>query len=337
MKYFFMIVFAFFIYQSAYSQNNVGINTDTPDQSAVLDILSTQKGVLIPRMSFAQKNLISAPAKGLLIYQIDAAEGFYFYNGSAWQTLNGVNGANGANGQGFANGSAAGQLYLTSGSSPFSPQAPVSVTGDITINNSGSTTITSGAVNTTKLANGSVTIQKINAAGTASPTTFLRGDGEWAAPAAAGASASTLFARRTTDLLVESNAYQDVVSINLEANKTYLIQSKVLTQRAGSASADVSCRVKFSTNDAVSLIGGVYYGTGYKTGTNFSSSGGFESDGVSDNPATQSVGAKYTVETIIKTVTAGTFTIQVARKSNNTTNNFYVRPISYITASTISE
>ena len=44
---------------------------------------------LIPRMSEAQRNLIASPATGLLVYQIDGASGFYFYDGSAWTSLSG--------------------------------------------------------------------------------------------------------------------------------------------------------------------------------------------------------------------------------------------------------
>ncbi|MEZ4874826.1 MAG: hypothetical protein R2793_05095 [Flavobacteriaceae bacterium] len=71
----------------------VGINTTTPDASASLDIESTNSGILIPRMTEAQKNTIAAPATGLLIYQTDGTDpGFYFYNGTAWDYLT----ANGA-------------------------------------------------------------------------------------------------------------------------------------------------------------------------------------------------------------------------------------------------
>lgn len=342
MKNFFLTIFAVFIYQSVYSQNNVGINTDTPDASAVLDVTSTQKGLLIPRMTLEQRGLIATPAKGLLIFQIDGTQGFYFYDGSVWTALNGIPGPAGTAGpigpagSGFVNGTGPAQVYLTSGSSPYLPQSPVAVNGDVTINNTGTTTIAAGTVNTAKLANSSVTMGKINATGTAGTTTFLRGDGTWATPAS-GTSSSGLFASRTADLLVESGAYQDAVSINLEANKTYTIVSKVILQRAGAVNADVSCRVKFSANDAVSLSGGVFYGTGYKVGSTFSSSGGFESDGISDNNASLIIAPKYIVETVIKTVTGGTFTVQVARKSSNTANSFYVRPGTYITAIPLSE
>ena len=46
----------------------VGVNTDSPHQSSVLDITSTNKGVLLPRMTTAQKTAISNPAVGLLVY-----------------------------------------------------------------------------------------------------------------------------------------------------------------------------------------------------------------------------------------------------------------------------
>ena len=59
---------------------NVGIGTTTPDSSSLLDINSTAKGVLIPRMKTAQKNAIISPATGLLIYQTDSVPGFYYFN-----------------------------------------------------------------------------------------------------------------------------------------------------------------------------------------------------------------------------------------------------------------
>jgi len=67
----------------------VGINTDNsaPDGSAMLDIKSTDKGLLIPRMNAAQRLAIAAPTTGLLVYQTDGNDGFYFYNGTAWISL----------------------------------------------------------------------------------------------------------------------------------------------------------------------------------------------------------------------------------------------------------
>jgi Chaperone of endosialidase/Head domain of trimeric autotransporter adhesin len=72
---------------SATAQNNVGIGTTTPDASAVLDLTATTKGLLAPRMTQAQRNAITAPATGLLIYQTDNTPGFYAYNGTAWAAV----------------------------------------------------------------------------------------------------------------------------------------------------------------------------------------------------------------------------------------------------------
>ncbi len=63
---------------------NVGIGTTTPAASAQLDVSSTTKGILIPRMSQSQRNLIPSPDPGLMIYQNDNTPGIYTWNGTAW-------------------------------------------------------------------------------------------------------------------------------------------------------------------------------------------------------------------------------------------------------------
>jgi len=71
------------------SAQNVGINTDgaAPDASAMLDVKSSAKGLLMPRMTKAQRDAITSPANGLLIYQTDNTAGFYYYNGSVWTAV----------------------------------------------------------------------------------------------------------------------------------------------------------------------------------------------------------------------------------------------------------
>lgn len=60
-------------------------NTNTPPvASAMLDVTSTSKGMLIPRMTAAQKTAIASPATGLLIYQTTPPVGFYYFNGIIW-------------------------------------------------------------------------------------------------------------------------------------------------------------------------------------------------------------------------------------------------------------
>jgi microcystin-dependent protein len=85
-----LTIFVFlFLMSSILLSQNVGINTDgsTPDGSAMLDVKSSNKGILIPRMTAAQKTAILSPATGLMIYQTDATAGFYYYNGSVWTLI----------------------------------------------------------------------------------------------------------------------------------------------------------------------------------------------------------------------------------------------------------
>lgn len=66
---------------------NVGIGTTKPDKSALLDLSSNAKGLLIPRMTLSQRSNIVNPATGLMIYQTDLLAGFYYYDGSGWKSL----------------------------------------------------------------------------------------------------------------------------------------------------------------------------------------------------------------------------------------------------------
>ena len=68
-------------------QAQVGINEDNtqPDASALLDVKSSTKGMLVPRMTTTQRNLISSPATGLLVFDTTTGS-FWFYNGS-WTDL----------------------------------------------------------------------------------------------------------------------------------------------------------------------------------------------------------------------------------------------------------
>ncbi|MEJ5105986.1 hypothetical protein [Chryseobacterium sp. MYb328] len=103
------------------------------------------------------------------------------------QGIQGVTGATGITGAGFSNGTTGGQLILTNSSAPFSPGTPVNMSGDATINASGTLTIGTNKITTTKIADASVTVAKIaTTAGTAGSSTYLRGDGTWATPSSSG-------------------------------------------------------------------------------------------------------------------------------------------------------
>ena len=65
---------------------SVGIGTTNPNSSAALDIQSTTKGMLIPRMTSVQRNLIPTPAAGLLVYD-NTTNSFWFRNATDWVEL----------------------------------------------------------------------------------------------------------------------------------------------------------------------------------------------------------------------------------------------------------
>lgn len=68
---------------SVKSFSQTGIGTTTPNSSAKLEIAATDKGLLIPRMTAAQRTAITTPANGLLVYQTDSETGFYVNSGTS--------------------------------------------------------------------------------------------------------------------------------------------------------------------------------------------------------------------------------------------------------------
>jgi len=73
--------------KEAFSQN-IGINATgaLPHTSAMLDVNSTNKGVLMPRMTTAQRTAIASPATGLLVFDLDKST-IYLFDGQKWQPM----------------------------------------------------------------------------------------------------------------------------------------------------------------------------------------------------------------------------------------------------------
>lgn len=77
-----------------FNTGSVAIGTATIDTSAILQVASTSKGFLPPKMTGAQAEAISGPSEGLMVYAIDGSgavittKGWWGYDGSTWVKLN---------------------------------------------------------------------------------------------------------------------------------------------------------------------------------------------------------------------------------------------------------
>ncbi len=77
-------VFGFFCLFAYHLNGQIGIGVESADASARLELSSSSRGFLMPRLTQTQKNSILSPNAGLMIYQTDNTTGFYYYNGNAW-------------------------------------------------------------------------------------------------------------------------------------------------------------------------------------------------------------------------------------------------------------
>ncbi|HEY0030372.1 MAG TPA: hypothetical protein VGC65_06415 [Bacteroidia bacterium] len=171
---------------NAFSQDNVGIGTTTPDASAILEMLSANKGMLVPRMNTVGMLAIPAPANSLLIYNTDSmCYCFYRAPTTSWISLcsggsggagsagptgpTGAVGAAGATGIDGATGptGAAGTAGATGATGAVGATGPTGVAGA-----SGATgaTGTAGAVGATGSAGATGATGTAGAAGATGPT-----------------------------------------------------------------------------------------------------------------------------------------------------------------------
>jgi hypothetical protein len=149
------------------AQTGVAINTDgsVADGSAMLDVKATNKGVLIPRIALTSS--VTTPVIGLLVYQTGGTAGFYYYNGAAWIFIQNSGNAN-VTLQGNAFNGASQLVQMTAAT-----KLPA-VDGSLLTN-----------LNASALASGTVPTARLGS-GTASSSTFLKGDNTWAAASGGG-------------------------------------------------------------------------------------------------------------------------------------------------------
>ena len=80
-KYFLLLLLTFL--QISYAQVGINTNGNSPDASSMLDVQSTNSGILIPRMTAAERDNITSPAISLTVFNTDDNQ-FYYYNGTTW-------------------------------------------------------------------------------------------------------------------------------------------------------------------------------------------------------------------------------------------------------------
>jgi hypothetical protein len=231
----------------------VAINTDgsTAVPSAILDVKSTTQGMLVPRMTLAQRNLIGTPATGLLIYQTDGSAGFYFHDGVSWTSLSG----------GAPTGSAGGDL---TGTYPNPTIANNAVT---------SAKIFDGTIVAADIANATIGLGKLSATGTPSATTFLRGDNQWVASTGIAGTGTVNFypkfsaATTLTDSRMQDNIGATATSIGAVPDVKYSFYSyrQQLTANGDGQSSMLGYRTRDSQND----------GTGYGFINSNNATGGY--------------------------------------------------------------
>lgn len=93
-----ILMFLILFYQNSSAQKNVGIGTQSPNSSAVLELQANDKGLLIPRVNLVSITdilTIPSPVVSLLVYNTNTAitggngEGFYYWDGTQWSQVKG--------------------------------------------------------------------------------------------------------------------------------------------------------------------------------------------------------------------------------------------------------
>lgn len=214
--------------------SQVGIGTSSPAPSAALHLNSNNKGLLIPRMTGAERIAISAPADGLMVYQTDTNIGVYIFKSGSWAILS---------------------------------------------------------------------------AGVSNPKIIAR----------------------TTNLILTTATYTNVVEIILEANKTYFIESMLLGQRVGASSGNGTFQLVYSGTASTDF--GFFVNANTFADIIIDATPSFDLDAAAlPSSFTTTPSNKYQLSGYLKTTTAGTLTIKGARAIGNTTVDLNVREGSYIMA-----
>lgn len=80
-----LVFLLFFLFTAKLVLSQVGINTgnNPPHPATMLEVQSTSKGLLLPRMTAPEMSMISSPANGLVVYNTDV-KSLYWFDGALW-------------------------------------------------------------------------------------------------------------------------------------------------------------------------------------------------------------------------------------------------------------
>lgn len=99
----------------AFNAKTGGIGTENPDSSAIFDLKSNSKGVLLPRLTEQQRKKITKPAESLILYQTDALKGIYIYQNKVWDMVKTTLTDTTKNSQGIPSGNQKGDILFYNG------------------------------------------------------------------------------------------------------------------------------------------------------------------------------------------------------------------------------
>jgi hypothetical protein len=128
-----IILAAFTLASTMFAQAQVGIGTILPAPSSLLEVQSTTKGVLIPRMTGVQRTAIAAPAEGLMVYQLNAPIGLWMFINGAWVRLTTANDLYGT-ATGFASNTTGSVIAVILGGTSVPLPSNQSLGSNVTIN-----------------------------------------------------------------------------------------------------------------------------------------------------------------------------------------------------------
>ncbi|NTW32944.1 MAG: DUF1566 domain-containing protein [Bacteroidetes bacterium] len=282
------LIFAFHFSLLSFHSFSQGVSINTTGaeahNSAVLDVSSTTQGMLVPRMTMSERNSINLPENSLLIYQTDNSPGFYYNAGTSvspdWvQAIGpvgptgytgptGVAGTTGSTGSAGNTGATGSVSSLTNshilvGNSSNVP-TDVGVSGDVTISNTGATTIGDNKVTYSKMQAVSTTSKVLGSSSTATAVQELSvGSG-------LGLSGTTL------SLSVPSQATGDMMYFN-GTNWVRIVKGndgQILTLQSGvpvwgGATATTSAATNIGSTGTTATLNGIVNAGGLPTTVTF--------------------------------------------------------------------